>query len=67
MRLQTFPLINLSASRSQYLARRIHYNALTYSKMKFSMLAVAATAFAAGVNGFSAAPRASFGIRQVSY
>lgn len=36
--------------------------------MKFSMLAVAATALAAGVNGFSTVPATrAFGMRQVSY
>lgn len=34
--------------------------------MKFSMLAIAATALAAGVEGFSAVPTRSFGVRQVS-
>ena len=38
--------------------------------MKFSMLAIAATALAAGVEGFSAVPSARvsarFGVRQVS-
>ena len=34
--------------------------------MKFSMLAVAATFLAAGVEGFSAAPTRNFAVRKVS-
>jgi hypothetical protein len=34
--------------------------------MKFSMLAIAATALAAGVEGFSAAPTRNFAVRKVS-